>query len=110
MSLEGLTVALTGGAGGMGALIARDLIGKGATVVVVDRVDALPFEAEYIRGDLGTTDGIAAVAEALASRHVDVLVNLAGVQYFGPFEAQDPKALAWAIPSTSSRRRYWRRR
>lgn len=94
MSLEGTTVALTGGAGGMGALIARQLMMKGAEIVVVDRVDALPFHADYIRGDLGTPEGIATVAAELSARPVDVLVNLAGVQYFGPFEAQDPAMLA----------------
>ncbi len=39
-------------------------------------------------------EGVAAIAAELAARRVDVLLNLAGVQYFGPFERQDPQS-AW---------------
>jgi short-subunit dehydrogenase len=88
MPLRNKSVALTGGAGGIGALVAGELSKLGARLTVVDRVEKLPFEADYIRGDLSTVEGIAEVASALRAIDADVLVNLAGIQYFGPFEGQ----------------------
>src|SRR3546814_7565926 len=88
MSLEQQSVVLTGGAGGIGALVARELLSRGADLTVVDRVDSLPFRASYIKGDLGSEAGIAAVAKQLAERPVDLLINLAGIQHFGPLGAQ----------------------
>ncbi len=93
MPLKHKSVVVTGGAGGMGALIAANLIERGAHVTVIDRVESVPFAADYIRGDLSTAEGVAKVAAELLNRPVDVLVNLAGVQFFGPFEAQDPAAV-----------------
>src|SRR3546814_869409 len=90
MSLEQQSVVLTGGAGGIGALVARELLSRGADLTVVDRVDSLPFRASYIKGDLGSEAGIAAVAKQLAERPVDLLINLAGIQHFGPLGAQAP--------------------
>ena len=88
MRLEGKKIVLTGGAGGIGALLACELMHAGAAVTVLDRVDKLPFEAPYVRGDLATMDGLNAIATTLASLAPDILINLAGVQYFGPFETQ----------------------
>jgi short-subunit dehydrogenase len=46
-----------------------------------------------LRGDLSTTAGVQEVARQLAVRRVDVLLNLAGIQYFGPFQDQDDDAI-----------------
>lgn len=88
MKLKNERVLLTGGAGGIGALISQRLIKAGADLTVLDRCDALPFEAAHIKADLSTPDGIEAAAAAIAEKEWDVLINLAGVQYFGPFENQ----------------------
>ena len=88
MPLENKSVILTGGAGGIGALVAGELSKLGAHLTVVDRVEKLPYDADYIRGDLSTVQGIADVATALRALDADVLINLAGIQYFGPFEGQ----------------------
>jgi short-subunit dehydrogenase len=90
--LEGKSVVLTGAAGGIGTLVAQRLRSQGAHVVGVDRVPC-PACNESATGDLASLEGIAAVAAGLAARPVDVLVNLAGVQYFGPFGRQDPQAV-----------------
>jgi short-subunit dehydrogenase len=88
MRLEGKEIVLTGGAGGIGAILACELMHAGAAVTVIDRVGQLPFEAPYIRGDLATMDGLDKIAKTIADLSPDILVNLAGVQYFGPFENQ----------------------
>lgn len=87
MRLDGQTVVMTGAAGGIGSLLCRELKAAGATLVGVDRVEC-PDCDESILADLSTQDRLAALAGTLAGRMVDILINLAGMQYFGPFEEQ----------------------
>jgi len=88
MSLEGTKIVLTGGAGGIGALVAHELRSLGANVLVVDRLDPPPADVGYIQGDLSTMSGICAVADKVRLAAPDMLINLAGAQYFGPAEDQ----------------------
>ncbi len=99
MLLKEKHIVVTGGAGGIGGLLCEKLLAEGAKVTVVDRVESLPFQAELLRGDLSTLDGVAQLAEAMRQRRVDILINLAGIQYFGPLEQQAPAhvALSYAI-------------
>lgn len=92
MRFEGRDVLLTGGAGGLGALIARQLEDEGAQVCVLDRT-APAGVSEYMRQDLSTPEGIERAAAAIADRPYDILFNLAGIQHFGPFEQQSPEHL-----------------
>ncbi|MDI1295006.1 MAG: SDR family NAD(P)-dependent oxidoreductase [bacterium] len=85
--LDGQTVVLTGAAGGIGSLVAARLRESGATIVGVDRVDC-PACSETIMADLSNEPGLAALSTVLAGRHIDILVNIAGVQYFGPMARQ----------------------
>jgi short-subunit dehydrogenase len=85
--LEGKHVILTGAAGGIGSLIATRLCSAGAIVTGVDRVES-PACDKSIIADLSTEAGLADLSAKLATRHVDMLVNVAGLQYFGPFEQQ----------------------
>lgn len=94
MPLEGKTVVMTGAAGGIGSLLCRELSAKGARLVGVDRVACGECE-ETILADLGSQEGLADLGRSLAERDIDVLVNLAGMQYFGPLERQDPASI-WA--------------
>ncbi|WP_246444036.1 SDR family NAD(P)-dependent oxidoreductase [Sphingomonas sediminicola] len=89
MRHDGKTVVLTGAAGGIGSLLCRELKREGATVVGVDRVDC-PEADETIMADLATQSGLADICNLLSSRRVDLLVNLAGMQYFGLFDRQEP--------------------
>ena len=89
--LKGKHVVVTGGAGGIGSLLCQRLLDQGARVTVIDRAESLPFNAQLMRGDLSTQEGIQLLADALALMEVDVLVHLAGIQYFGPMEHQTPE-------------------
>ncbi len=89
--LNGKNIVVTGGAGGMGSLLCKSLSNKGANVIVVDRVENLDFDAKLITGDLSSLEGIKVINEKLALEDVDILVNLAGLQYFGPTEEQSPE-------------------
>jgi short-subunit dehydrogenase len=93
MRLKGRNVVLTGGAGGIGQLVAKGLLKAGAKLSVVDRADRLPFEAQYLKGDLSTIDGISAASATIAAQDPEILINLAGVQYFGLFEEQTDEHL-----------------
>ncbi len=90
--LEGKRVILTGAAGGIGSLVAALLKSKGAHVTGVDRVDCSACD-ETIIGDLASREGLKALADTLAARQVDILINSAGVQYFGPAEQQSHDSL-----------------
>jgi len=70
------------------------LLKHGVTLSVVDRADRLPFEAEFLKGDLSTVGGIAEAGAAIAAKTPDILINLAGIQYFGLFEEQTDDHIA----------------
>ena len=75
--IAGRTVAVTGGARGIGAAIAAELRGRGARVVTGDLEGGDHFL------DVTSRDSFAAFLEAAGP--VDVLVNNAGVMHVGPF-------------------------
>lgn len=99
MSLNGKQIVVTGGAGGIGSLLCRKLMAAGAIVTVIDRVESIDFSATLLRGDLASLEGVAAIASQLKNLPVDILINLAGLQYFGPCEEQSPEhtALLYAV-------------
>ncbi|MGW3106795.1 SDR family NAD(P)-dependent oxidoreductase [Streptomyces sp. NPDC001100] len=96
-SLDGRVAVVTGGSSGIGRAVAGALARAGAQVVVVARkeeelaatVDELVAEgcrAAWVSGDLGTRDGVRAVAEAAAEAfgEPDILVNSAGINLRPP--------------------------
>jgi short-subunit dehydrogenase len=94
MRLESTTIALTGAAGGIGTLLARNLRKQGARVIGIDRADC-PDDTQSIVADLSSQEGLASIAGQLAGMQIDILVNLAGLQYFGPVERQSSDSI-WA--------------
>jgi short-subunit dehydrogenase len=94
MRFDGKRIAVTGGAGEIGGLIVGRMISEGGDVVVFDRQAPRTANAEYAPCDLSTPDGLEAAAARLADQPWDILVNLAGVQYFGPAEGEAPEQLA----------------
>ena len=92
MSFDGKEILLTGGAGGLGGLISRLITAEGGRVTVLDRTEPAGGLG-FMRQDLSTPEGIEAAAEAVAARDWDIVVNLAGIQHFGPLELQSPAHL-----------------
>jgi short-subunit dehydrogenase len=99
MELKGARILLTGATGGLGRELARQLAGAGASLLLVGRdearLDALVsglggtrVKAERIAADLNRAGDIARIAEVARDFGVNVLVNNAGVNAFGLFEAQ----------------------
>jgi short-subunit dehydrogenase len=89
MSLEGKKVVLTGGRGGIGARLAHELDRRGADLLVIGRAEPQDLPGRFLAADLGRAEGIDAAARIVAAEAPDILVNLAGVQFFGPVEGQD---------------------
>lgn len=84
MKLQGKTILLTGGTDGIGLRLARQLRGKGASLIVTGRNPERIAAAEgegfaVIPADLASPAGIEAVMAGLNGRAVDVLINNAGM-------------------------------
>ena len=90
--LDGTRVVLTGAAGGIGSLVAGQLRGIGAHVTGIDRMDCTVCD-ETIVGDLASPEGLRTLVAILSERQVDILINSAGVQYFGPAERQSQDSM-----------------
>ncbi len=91
--LEGQHVVLTGAAGGLGGLLAERLRRAGARVTGIDRQSAAGCN-EAIVCDLSSVAALDDLTDRLRNRRVDVLFNVAGLQYFGPIERQGPTGIA----------------
>lgn len=86
---EGLVVAVTGGASGIGLATARAFADLGASVAVLDLApDDLPTGLTGFRADVtdrvSVDEAVAAIAETFGG--LDVLVNSAGVSCVGTVE------------------------
>lgn len=90
---EAKEVVITGGAGELGSRIALLLDSEGAKVTVMDRQAPRNLPAEFLRCDLASAEGLEEAALQLQDQPVDILINLAGVQHFGPVESQTPAHL-----------------
>lgn len=98
--LQHLTIAVTGGARGIGAATAERLARAGARVVVGDRDAGLAAEVAARTGavahPLDVTDAGSWAAFADAAGPVDVLVNNAGIMHVGPV-LEEPDDVARAM-------------
>ncbi|MEY8566383.1 SDR family oxidoreductase [Corynebacterium sp.] len=102
--ISGRTVLVTGGARGIGRMIAEGLLRAGATVLVSTRKPEAAEEAERELSDLGTVRAIAADisteegCRTLVDRvsqltdHLDALVNNAGATWGATFDDFPPSA------------------
>lgn len=94
MRFSGKRIAVTGGSGELGGRIVRGLMAEGADVTVLDRQAPTADGAGYIACDLSDAASLETTAAELGKSDWDALINLAGVQYFGPVEAERPDSLA----------------
>ena len=80
--LDGQRAVVTAGAGGLGLVVARALVGEGATVFVCDiderAVADLPSAVEGAPVDVTDPDAVAAWLDPITASGVDLLVNNAG--------------------------------
>jgi short-subunit dehydrogenase len=88
MFLARKKVVLTGGSGGIGRHLAARFVGAGADLAMLSRSHKGPDGTRHLPAELSTLEGIAAAQAIVAREEPDLLVNLAGVQYFGPVELQ----------------------
>jgi short-subunit dehydrogenase len=88
MNLKGKKIAITGGTGCIGGLLVEFVAQKGATPVIISRSPAPNSKWQYIHGDLSNIDDVTAIGKQLAKIQPDILVNLAGIQYFGSLDEQ----------------------
>ena len=110
--LNGTTILVTGATDGLGKRVARELAGKGATVLLHGRdSERLKAALEDIReetgserlgsylADLSSLAQVRAVAERILSDHVrlDVLINNAGVIVRERKESEDGFELTFAV-------------
>lgn len=101
--LAGQVVVVTGAARGVGALLARKLSARGATLALVGLepdelrgvAAALPGPAHHWHADVTDHEAMARVAGEVKDRFgkADVVVANAGVATGGPFADSDP--VAW---------------
>ncbi len=95
MELKNASIVITGGAGGIGSFVSEQLVKEGAKVIIVDRgsTQSSIESVTYIRGDLSNSEGIGKVCRVLSRIEPDVLINLAGIQYFGELGKQTPEQI-----------------
>lgn len=85
MPLSGKKIVLTGASGGIGTALAKLLIQKNADLITVGRSS----ESVTWVYDLTQELDLAAFCKRLQQQSVDVLINLAGLMYFGHLTGQD---------------------
>ena len=110
--VDGGTAVVTGAAGGIGRAVARELSGRGAHLVLLDRdaegLDTLRDELRRARPDLAVTtyvvdlsdrDATVMTAHAIRDAHprVTVLVNNAGVALGGRFVELSLDDIDWLL-------------
>ena len=95
--VQGKIALVTGGAAGLGAAIARRLIGEGATVTITDiraeagRALGQELGCEFLQQDVSEEKRWEAVIGQVEERHgaLHILVNNAGIE--GPVDPADPE-------------------
>lgn len=109
-NITGKTIAITGAARGIGFATARELLQRGARVVIGDRDVAVGESAMAQLSRLGPVSGypldvadhdsfatFLGKAQADGGGHIDVLINNAGVMPVGPFLEHTESAVRSAV-------------
>jgi len=102
MELKDKRIVLTGAAGGMGSILAKELAKRGANLALVDsNADALALltsdlsGTHAIVGDLSSASGCSSVADQCLKKlaGIDMLINLAGINSFAAYEDESPEKI-----------------
>ncbi len=102
MQVSGKRVMLTGAAGGMGRILARELQSRGAKLALIDaNADALhqvagELEGAFpVAGDLSSAEGCRIACDECRELlgGIDLLINLAGINSFAAFEDESPEKI-----------------
>jgi len=103
MILKDKRVILTGAAGGMGSILAHELVKRGAKLAMVDAnagalqslADNLSGDVYPVSADLSSAEGCVNAVEACQKHlgQVDLLINLAGLNSFASFAEGDPSRI-----------------
>jgi short-subunit dehydrogenase len=88
MPLSDRKIVLSGGSGGIGQRLGALLVERGASLATISRSGIGPAGARHLAADLSTPRGPKSAVAFLEDEAPDVLINLAGVQYFGLAERQ----------------------
>lgn len=93
MPLKNKKIVVTGGSGGIGRELVKNLQRAGAQVLIIDREagDNVPPV------DLSDSSAVNDLCMQLAQKPIDILINLAGLMYFGNLEDQSRQHLATMI-------------
>ncbi|MEV7756880.1 3-hydroxybutyrate dehydrogenase [Microbacterium sp. NPDC089180] len=98
IDLSGRRALVTGGAGGIGAAIARAFAEAGAEVTVADlHVEGAKALADEIGGRAWGVDLSDTAALADLELDVDILVNNAGIQHVSPIEDFAPEKFSFML-------------
>jgi short-subunit dehydrogenase len=107
MKLTDARIVLTGAAGGIGSAVAERLARAGAALLLTDLrqepLDRLAAKLgakgahSAVAADVGSDPGRASVAAAARELRANVLINAAGVNPFGLFDAQSGDEIAKAF-------------
>lgn len=87
MQISGKNIVLTGAQGGIGQRLHQSLLDAGAHVYAIGRKAANGI----IPTDLANKEKVATLCETLRHKDIDILINLAGMMYFGHFDQQSSK-------------------
>jgi short-subunit dehydrogenase len=91
MRFEDRNILITGGSGALGRRVVERIEREGGRVVIVGRAPVAGHPT--LVGDLSTSQGLESVAAQASDRSWDLLINIAGIQHFGPLEQQAPEHL-----------------
>src|SRR5215217_6701841 len=86
---EGLAAVVTGGASGIGAAIASELLSRGANVAVLDlEPSGAPEGTLAVQADVSSDESVRAAIEVVVSTwgRIDIVVNNAGISAKGTIE------------------------